>query len=104
MAIEILHDSMRRIASEDQSPELLGQGYGGPTGPAEGPVWVHEKGHLLFSDIHGSRRMRWTPGQGVTLDKDGTATGNGQPRDPQGRLVVCHHFSRCVDAEYLGTG
>jgi len=104
MAIEILHESMRRIAPEDREPELLGEGYGGPIGPTEGPVWISEKGYLLFSDIHGSRRMRWTPGQGVTVDKEGTANGNGQTRDPQGRLVVCHHFSRCVDAEDLATG
>jgi gluconolactonase len=104
MAIEILHDSMRRIAPEDRETELLGEGYGGPIGPAEGPVWIHEKGHLLFSDIHGSRRMRWTPGQGVTVDKENTANGNGQTRDRDGRLIVCHHFSRCVDAEDLETG
>jgi gluconolactonase len=104
MAIEILHESMRRIAPEDRNEEQLGSGYGGPTGPAEGPVWIREKGYLLFSDIHASRRMRWTPGKGVTVDKEGTANGNGQTRDRQGRLVVCHHFSRCVDAEDLETG
>jgi len=99
MPVEILHESMRRIASEDATPEQLGEGYGGPTGPTEGPVWIREKNHLLFSDIHGDRRMRWTPGEGVTVDKQGTANGNGQTRDRQGRLVVCHHFSRCVDRE-----
>jgi len=99
MPIEILHESMLRIAPADRDEEQLGTGFGGPTGPTEGPVWIHEQGHLLFSDIHGNRRMRWTPTHGITLDKDGTANGNGQTRDPQGRLVVCHHFSRCVDRE-----
>lgn len=99
MTVEVLHDSMRRIAPEDREPEQLGTGFGGPTGPAEGPVWIGEKGHLLFSDIHGNRRMRWAPGEGVSIDKEGTANGNGQTRDPLGRLVVCHHFSRCVDRE-----
>ena len=28
-----------------------------------------------------------------------TANANGMTRDRQGRLVVCHHFSRCVDRE-----
>jgi gluconolactonase len=99
MAVEILHDSMRAIASPDREPELLGEGFGGPVGPAEGPVWIHEKGHLLFSDIHGNRRMRWSPAEGISVDKDGTANGNGQTRDQLGRLVVAHHFSRCVDRE-----
>jgi len=104
MPIEILHESMRRIASEDRNEEHLGSGYGGANGPTEGPVWISEKGYLLFSDIHASKRYRYTPAQGVTLDKDGTARGNGQTRDRDGRLVVCHHFSRCVDAEDLATG
>jgi len=99
MAIEILDARMERIALADREPERLGSGYGGPTGPAEGPVWIHERGHLLFSDIHASRRMRWKEGEGITVDKEGTANGNGQTRDRQGRLVVCHHFSRCVDRE-----
>ncbi|MBT2188255.1 SMP-30/gluconolactonase/LRE family protein [Sphingobium nicotianae] len=104
MPVEILHESMRRIASEDLEAEQLGEGYGGPTGPTEGPVWIAEKGYLLFSDIHGDRRMRWTPGQGVTVDKQGTGKANGMTRDPRGRLISCHHFTRCVDAEDLETG
>ena len=43
--------------------------------------------------------MKWHPADGVTLHKEGTANANGMTRDPQGRLVVCHHFSRCVDRE-----
>jgi gluconolactonase len=104
MPVEILHESMRRIASEDLEAEQLGEGYGGPTGPTEGPVWIAEKNYLLFSDIHGDRRMRYTPGQGVTVDRQGTGKANGMTRDPKGRLVSCHHFSRCVDAEDLDTG
>ena len=99
MPIEILDDAMRRIATAQQDTELLGSGYGGAQGPAEGPVWIKEGGYLLFSDIHNSRRMRYDPRHGITVDKEGTANGNGMTRDGQGRLVVCHHFSRCVDRE-----
>ena len=104
MAVEILNEAMRRIASEDREEEQLGSGYGGPTGPAEGPVWIAERNYLLFSDIHGNRRMRWTPGEGVTVDKEPTGKGNGQTRDREGRVVACHHLGRCVDAEDLETG
>ena len=99
MPVEILSEAMRRIAPADRDVEELGSGYGGMQGPAEGPVWIREGGFLLFSDIHNSRRMRWTPGQGVTLDKERTNNANGMTRDREGRLVVCHHFSRCVDRE-----
>ncbi len=95
--IEILADAMKKIVSSQQEPEVLGTGYGGPQGPAEGPVWIKEGGYLLFSDIHGSRRMKWEPEKGVSIDHEGTANANGMTRDRQGRLVCCHHFSRCVD-------
>ena len=99
MAVEILDEAMLRIAPADRVPEQLGSGYGGLHGPAEGPVWIREGGYLLFSDIHGSRRMKWHPRDGVTVHKEGTANANGMTRDLQGRLVVCHHISRRVDRE-----
>ena len=99
MAVEIHDEAMLRIAPPDREPEQLGSGYGGLHGPAEGPVWVREGGYLLFSDIHGSRRMKWHPRDGVTVHKEGTGNANGMTRDPQGRLVVCHHISRRVDRE-----
>jgi gluconolactonase len=102
MAIEFLSQAMQRIASESAVVEDLGSGYGGPHGPAEGPVWWQEGNYLLFSDIHGSKRMRWTPDGTITVDKEETFNGNGQTRDQLGRLVVCHHFSRCVDREETG--
>jgi gluconolactonase len=99
VAVEILDEAMLRIAPPDRAAEELGSGYGGPHGPVEGPIWIHEGACLLFSDIHGSRRYKWHPTEGITLHKDGTANANGMTRDRQGRLVVCHHISRCVDRE-----
>ena len=60
MAVEILNDAMRRIAAADAEIVKLADGFGGPTGPAEGPVWIAEGGYLLFSDIHHSRRVKPT--------------------------------------------
>lgn len=97
MAVEILDDAMKRIAGADRVSEELGSGFGGTNGPTEGPVWIREGGYLLFSDIHGSRRMKWAPSEGISVDAENTANANGMTRDRQGRLVVCHHFSRRVD-------
>jgi gluconolactonase len=88
---------MRRILAGQEEPELLGEGFAGPTGPTEGPVWIHEEGYLLFSDIHNSRRMKYQPGAGISVVAEDTKNANGMTRDREGRLVVCHHFSRCVD-------
>src|ERR671939_2191008 len=97
MPLEILAEAMRRIVGAQEDAETLGSGFCGPHGPAEGPVWWQEGGYLLFSDIHASRRMKWHPTEGISIDQEGTANANGQTRDQQGRLVACHHFSRCVD-------
>ena len=85
-----------RVVSPGQTVEPLAEGFGGPLGPAEGPLWWKEGGYLLFSDIGNDRRMRWTPGQGVTVDSEPTEFANGLTRDRQGRLVACEHVTRRV--------
>jgi gluconolactonase len=79
----------------------LGSGYGGDLGPAEGPLWWKEGGYLLFSDIHANKRMKYTPGQGVTLFKEPTNRANGLTRDLQGRLLAGEHDSRRVTRQEL---
>ena len=96
MAIEQLDPGLERIISLDQEPEELGNGYGGDQGPAEGPLWWHESGYLLFSDIGNNRRMKWDPNEGVSLFQEPTDRANGLTRDRQGRLVACEHSTRRV--------
>ncbi|MBI3515864.1 MAG: SMP-30/gluconolactonase/LRE family protein [Proteobacteria bacterium] len=91
------HDpNLEKIVALDAPIKVLGEGYGGPLGPAEGPLWWKEGGYLLFSDIHNDKRMKYTPGQGVTVFKDGTNRANGLTRDLQGRLLACEHDTRRV--------
>ena len=92
-----------RIVDLEQDVELLGEGYGAPGPalgiawwPAEGPVWWKEGGYLLFSDIGQSKRMKYTPGEGVTVFFEPTNEANGLTRDPQGRLIACEHDTRRV--------
>ena len=74
----------------------LADGFGGPQGPAEGPLWWKEGGYLLFSDIHNDKRMKYVPGQGVSVFQQGTNRANGLTRDREGRLIACEHDSRRV--------
>ncbi|MBV8772825.1 MAG: SMP-30/gluconolactonase/LRE family protein [Deltaproteobacteria bacterium] len=113
MPIEQIAAGLERIVATDGELEWLGAGYGGLdehgrlTGVAEGPVWWQaggwwkDGGYLLFSDIAASRRMRWTPGQGVSVDQDGTDNANGLTRDRMGRLVACEHGTRRVTRKEL---
>ena len=96
MPIEKAAPELDRIVATDQTVEELGKGYGGDQGPAEGTLWWKEGGYLLFSDIHNDKRMKWSPGDGVTLFREPTNRANGLTRDLQGRLVACEHDSRRV--------
>src|SRR3990172_8650915 len=69
---------------------------------SEGPVWIREGGHLLFSDIPRNSVMKWKEGEGISLfmkpsgytgvvDYSPEPGSNGLNVDPQGRVVFCEH-------------
>ena len=72
--------------------ELLAEGFRW----LEGPVWFGDQQCLLFSDIPNNRTLRWSEQHGVTVFRQPSDFANGQTRDPQGRLIQCHHHSRCL--------
>ena len=96
MPIEVVSADLEKVVSSGAAITELGDGYGGAMGPAEGPLWWHEGGYLLFSDIHNSRRMKWTADEGVSLFSEPTNRANGLTRDPSGRLLACEHDTRRV--------
>ena len=99
--IEQLDPALDKILSTTQPIQELASGYGGNRGPAEGPLWWEEGGYLLFNDIHNNKRMKYTPGQGVTVDLDPTNGANGLTRDLQSRLISCEHDTRRVTRREL---
>lgn len=96
MPIEKHAPGLDRIVDANQQIEELASGFGGDTGPAEGPVWWHDGGYLIFSDIGHNRRMKWSPSDGCTLFYEPTNEANGLTRDRQGRLIACEHLARRV--------
>jgi gluconolactonase len=94
--IEQFAPELERIISPSEELHHLADGFGGPQGPAEGPLWWHEGGYLLFSDIHNNRRMKYEAGRGVSLFHEPTNRANGLTRDLKGRLLACEHDSRRV--------
>src|SRR5258706_10661733 len=85
-----------KLISPPEPIQHLAEGFGGPQGPAEGPLWWKEGGFLVFSDIHNNKRMKYEPGKGVSLLLEPTNRANGLTRDLQGRLLACEHDSRRV--------
>jgi gluconolactonase len=94
--IEQLDPGLDKIIAASEPIVEHASGFGGDLGPAEGPLWWKEGGYLLFSDIHANKRMKFTPGQGVTLFKEPTNRANGLTRDLQGRLLAAEHDTRRV--------
>jgi len=94
--IDQMAPELDKIISTTEPIKELTSGLGGPLGPVEGPVWWKEGGYLLFSDINASKRMKYAPGQGVSVFKDKTNQANGLTRDLQGRLLACEHETRRV--------
>jgi gluconolactonase len=99
--IEQLAPELDKIVATSEPIKELADGFGGPLGPAEGPLWWKEGGYLLFSDIHNDRRMKYAPGQGVTMFQQPTNRANGLTRDLQGRLLACEHDARRVTRQEL---
>ena len=74
----------------------------------EGPVWVRDPGHLLFSDPNDNRIYRWTPDgdlsvfrtksgyTGVDIAEYGQPGSNGLTLDRDGRLTIDEHGNRRV--------
>jgi len=99
--IELFDPALDKIISTSEPIKEIASGFGGELGPAEGPVWIKEGGYLLFSDIHNNRRMKYTPGQGVSVFLEPTNRANGLTRDLQGRVLACEHDTRRVTRREL---
>jgi gluconolactonase len=79
------------------SVERVASGFGF----TEGPVWSDRGACLLFSDIPGDTRYRWSAAEGVCVDLRGTHKANGLALDRQGRLLSCEHATSTL-ARYEG--
>ena len=66
------------------------------TKSVRGPCGGRKTEYLLFSEVRGNRRWKWSAGEGVTLLQEPTNNANGLTRDPQGRLVMCEGGARRV--------
>ena len=53
----------------------------------EGPMWFKEGGYLLFCEGGQGHRMKYKPGEGVSIAEVNVRNG-ALTRDPQGRLVA----------------
>jgi len=68
----------------------------------EGPVWNAEGEFLLFSDMPGDVRRRWSERDGVEEVMRPSNKGNGLVYDADGDLLVCEHVTSSLVRERAG--
>lgn len=69
----------------------------------EGPIWHPIDQHLLFSDMPGDVRRKWTPDGRVAEALRPSNKGNGMTYDRELNLLVCEHATSSV-ARFRPTG
>jgi gluconolactonase len=68
----------------------------------EGPAWTNANGgYLIFSDIPANQIKKWTAVDGLSVFREPSNRTNGHQFDAEGRLVSCHHDSRCISRTNL---
>jgi gluconolactonase len=65
----------------------------------EGPIWNKHEDYLLFSDMPGDVRRRWSEGTGVEEVMRPSNKCNGMVYDSEGNLLVCEHVTSSVVRE-----
>ena len=71
----------------------------GDMGFLEGPVWIKERGVLVFSDIPNDELKQWTQKDGVSSFRKPSRNANGNTLDLVGRLLTCEHSGRRVSIQ-----
>jgi gluconolactonase len=69
---------------------------------SEGPVWLHETGELLWSDIPNNRMLAWHPDTGMRVWRPAVEFTNGHVRQADGALLHCSHGLRAIVRTRLG--
>lgn len=62
----------------------------------EGPIWHPTDHYLLFSDMPGDVRRKWTPDTGAQEYLRPSNKGNGMTYDAELNLLVCEHATSSV--------
>jgi gluconolactonase len=101
LTIERDHEIMDLLFPKGTGIEILGEGFEW----TEGPLWLEERGKLLFSDIPNNEVLQWTEKEGVSsylkpagytgdTPRGGESGSNGLLLSPEGDLVLCQHGDR----------
>jgi gluconolactonase len=92
MSHKVIDSRFLELIGEHEPVSKLGGGFVF----TEGPIWHPVEKHLLFSDMPGDVRRKWTPDGGVTEVMRPSNKGNGMTYDADLNLLVCEHATSSV--------
>jgi gluconolactonase len=95
MGIEVKSDKLAELVDPGAEVERVATGFTF----TEGPIWNHAEGYLLFSDMPGDVRRRWSESGGVEEVMNPSNKGNGMVYDAEGNLLVCEHVTSSLVRE-----
>jgi gluconolactonase len=95
MGIEVKSDKLAELVDPGADVERVATGFTF----TEGPIWNHADGYLLFSDMPGDVRRRWSESGGVEEVMNPSNKGNGMVYDAEGNLLVCEHVTSSLVRE-----
>ena len=102
-SIERLNPALDSLIAPGAAMEILADGFEW----TEGPVWVPQDNHLLFSDIPQNSVFQWSEEDSILLylkpsgsEEDEVTTkepgANGLALDENGNLILCQHGDRQI--------
>lgn len=95
-AVEAHSDAVWGVVEPNTDLEKVGTGFTF----TEGPIWHPTEHHLLFSDMPGDVRRKYTPGDGTVEEVMRPANKcNGMTYDAHLNLIVCEHVTSSLVRE-----
>jgi len=95
MAVVVKSDELAELVDLDSEVERLATGFIF----TEGPIWNSDGEFLLFSDMPGDVRRRWSEPDGVEEVMRPANKCNGMVYDADGNLLVCEHVTSSLVRE-----
>jgi gluconolactonase len=95
MGVNVKSDALRELLDGDADVERVATGYTF----TEGPIWNARERYLLFSDMPGNVRRRWSEEGGVEEVMRPSNRCNGMTYDADGNLLVCEHVTSSLVRE-----
>jgi gluconolactonase len=95
LAVNVKSESLAELIDRDAQVERVATGFTF----TEGPIWNKQGEFLLFSDMPGDVRRRWSERDGVEEVMRPSNKCNGMVYDAAGNLLVCEHVTSSLVRE-----